>query len=147
MQRSGSQKALLVFSIIELIGAVISLITGIMAVVGAGVVAGDASVAAGSGVTQAQGVAAFGIIAILLIVTGVWSLLCGLFGIRAANDNQKIMIVWVFCLIGVILGLISIVVSIVQGQFGNQALSLICSMVFPCIMFFIANNIKKEAGL
>ncbi|MBE6466088.1 hypothetical protein [Denitrobacterium detoxificans] len=146
MERSGSQKVLLVLSIIEIVGAALSLITGILFFVGAGAVLSDASVVAGTGTTQGQAAGIFVILSCILIVEGIWSLLCGIFGIRAANDNQKIMIVWVFCLIGVIMAIIGIIAAIANGQFGNQVWSLICSLAVSGIMFFIANNIKKEAG-
>ena len=146
MERSGSQKALLVFSILEIIGAVIALITGLMAFMGAGAVLSDAGTVAGSGITQDQGAGILVLVSGILVVEGVWSLLCGIFGVRAANDNQKIMIVWVFCLIGVILAIVGIIAAIINGQFGNQVWSLIGSLVFSGLMFFIANNIKREAG-
>ena len=146
MQRSGSQKALLVLSIIEIIGAVISLFSGVLAFMGVGAVLADPSAVAGSGITQDQAAGVFVILSGLLIITGVWSLLCGIFGVRAANDNQKIMIVWVFCLIGVILAVVGIIAALINGRFGNQFWSLLWTLVFSGIMFFIANNIKKEAG-
>ena len=146
MQRSGSQKVLLVLSIIEIIGAIFALITGLMFFLGADAVLSDASTVAGSGVTQDQGAGILIILSGILVVEGIWSLLCGIFGVRAANDNQKIMIVWVFCLIGVILAVVGIIAALINGRFGNQFLSLFCTLIFSGIMFFIANNIKKEAG-
>ncbi len=86
------------------------------------------------------------IISALIIISAVWSLLCGIFGIRAANDNQKIMIVWVFAIIGVILGVVGIIYSIVNGSFGQNALSMILGLIVDVLLFWIANNIKREAG-
>ena len=146
MERSGSQKVLLVLSIIEIIGAIFALITGAMFFLGAGAVLSDASTVAGSGVTQDQGAGILIILSGILVVEGIWSLLCGIFGVRAANDNQKIMIVWVFCLIGVILAVVGVIAAIINGGFGNQFWSFLCTLVVSGIMFFIANNIKKEAG-
>ena len=146
MQRSGSQKVLLVLSILEIIGAVIALFSGILAFMGAGAVLTSSGTVSGTGVTQDQAAGIFVILSGLLIVSGIWSLLCGIFGVRAANDNQKIMIVWVFCLIGVVLAVVGIIAAIANGKFGSQVWSLIGTLVFSGIMFFIANNIKKEAG-
>ena len=146
MQRSGSQKVLLVLSIIEIIGGVLALITGAMAFLGAGAVLTDAATVAGSGVTQDEAAGIFVILSGVAVIEGSWSLLCGIFGVRAANDNQKIMIVWVFCLIGVIISVVGIVAAIINGSFGNQVWSLLFTLVCSGIMFFIANNIKKEAG-
>lgn len=146
MERSGSQKALLVLSIIELIGGALALIMGILGMIGAGAVASDPSLVAGSGVSQADATGVIGVVSIVIIISGIWSILCGIFGIRAANDNQKIMIVWVFTLIGVILAIVGIIMAIINGTFGSSFWSLAGTLVFSGIMFFIANNIKNEAG-
>ena len=82
----------------------------------------------------------------MIVISAVWSLLCGIFGVRAANDNQNIMIVWVFALIGVILGIVGLVYSIINGSFGQNAASLIVSLIVDVLLFRIANNIKREAG-
>ena len=147
MQRSGSQKALLVISIIQIIGAAIVLITGIMALVGAGasgsINTGDAEL---NNAVRAGAGAAFGLASVLLLLSGGWSLFCGILGVRAANDNQKIMIVWIFSLINLALQAISIIVAIFNGDFGSNWVSYIISLVWPVLMFWIANNIKQEAG-
>ncbi len=146
MERSGSQKALLVLSIIELVGGALALIMGFLGIAGTSVVASDPSLVAGSGVSQANATGILGIVSVVIVFSGIWSILCGIFGIRAANDNQKIMIVWVFCLIGVILAIVGIIMAVINGTFGTQVWSLSGSLIFSGIMFFIANNIKKEAG-
>ncbi len=150
MERSGSQKALLVLSIIEIVFAVLALIGGISSVVLTGVVAGSTpDIVAQGRVTAneaATGTAVLAILSGVVIISGIWSLLCGIFGIRAANDNQKIMIVWVFTLIGVIGGVVALIAAIVNGSFGQSAFALIIGLIMDGILFWIANNIKKEAG-
>ncbi len=146
MERSGSQKALLVISIIEIVGAALSLIAGISTGLLGGLV-GTAGVQ-GQLTPQevASGTAGLAILSAIIIISGVWSLLCGIFGIRAANDNQKIMIVWVFALIGVILGVIGLIYSFVNGSFAQNALTMIVALALDVLLFWIANNIKREAG-
>lgn len=144
MERSGSQKALLVFSIIEIVGAVLIFLTGILLIVGVGAL-GSASSAdlAAAGVSASNAGLAAGVgsmIAILCIFMAIWSLLCGIFGIRAANDSTKVGIVWVFTLIDLILCVIGIIVAIAQGTF---QWSLVFSLIPAAIMFWLANNIKK----
>ena len=147
MQRSGSQKALLVLSIIEIVFAILALVAGFASGVLTGMVAGTNPLDVGLTSNEiAMGGAALGILTVAIIISAIWSLLCGIFGIRAANDNQKIMIVWVFTLIGVILGVVGIIAAIVNGSFGSQAASLIISLIIDGILFWIANNIKREAG-
>lgn len=144
MERSGSQKALLVFSIIEIVGAVLIFLTGILLIVGVGAL-GSASSAdlAAAGVSASNAGLAAGVgsmVAILCIFMAIWSLLCGIFGIRAANDSTKVGIVWVFTLIDLILCVIGIIVAIAQGTF---QWSLVFSLIPAAIMFWLANNIKK----
>ena len=146
MERSGSQKALLVLSIIEIVFAALAFIAGISTGLLGGLVgAGGAE----SGLTAeevATGTAGLAILSAVVVVSAVWSLLCGIFGIRAANDNQKIVIVWVFALIGVVLGVVGIVLGVLDGSFGRNAISTIVGLVMDVVLFWIANNIKREAG-
>lgn len=148
MERSGSQKVLRVISIIQIIGAILVLIVGIMGFLaigsmGASISTGDAAAdSAIQGVTGTMALA-FGVI---IIIIGVWELLCGIFGLRAANDNQKIMIVWVFLLIGLVLQLITLAIAILNAFTDTSFWSLVGSTVWSVFMFWIANNIKKEAG-
>lgn len=146
MERSGSQKALLVFSILEIIGAVLVLLGAIMAIAATGLVGVAGSAGELTTDEQVAGIAMGGVLSIVLIISGVWSLLCGIFGIRAANDNQKIMIVWVFLLIGLILDVVGLIMGIVDGSIMQNAPSVLISLAFGVIMFWIANNIKREAG-
>ncbi len=146
MQRSGSQKALLVFSAIELVCAAFLLIGGGLAVAGTGVVGSGALLGELTLKQQNEGTVLFAATAIVLVVLGVWSLLCGIFGIRAANDSRKIAIVWVFLLIGLILDVAAVTWSVVDGSFGQSPVSLVLCLVFDIVLFWIAGNIKREAG-
>ena len=56
------------------------------------------------------------------------------------------MIVWVFALIGAILGVVGFICSIIDGSFGQDAASTIVSLIVNVLLFWIANNIKREAG-
>ena len=146
MERSGSQKALRVISIIEIVFAVLVLFLGLFAGLLGGLVgAGGAE----SGLTAeevATSTSTLAILSAIMVVSAVWDLLCGILGIRAANDNQKIMIVWVFALIGVVLDAVGLVLGIVDGSFGQNAVSTLVGLVIDVLLFWIANNIKREAG-
>lgn len=146
MERSTSQKALLVISIIEIVIAALVLIVGIST----GLLGGLLGTAGMEGELTADEVAAgtagLAFLSALMVISAIWSLLCGIFGIRAANNNQKIMIVWVFALIGAILGVVGFICSIIDGSFGQDAASTIVSLIVNVLLFWIANNIKREAG-
>ena len=65
---------------------------------------------------------------------------------RAANDNQKIMPVWVLAIIGLVGAVITIVVALTDGSFSAGDTSSLGSLVGSGLMFWVANNIKKQAG-
>ena len=139
MQRSRSQKVLLVLSILSIISAVI-------AAFGAADSAEAASVLEGSGITQGEaGLLASGA-RLVIICEGIVELIMGILGIRAANDNRKIMPVWVISIIELVLSAISLITTIVNGSFATQSVSVIATLVFAGLMMWIANNIKMEAG-
>lgn len=151
MERSGSQKFLLVISIINIVFAVLGILAGIMGILGGAFFgAADpqdvASTLSGSGVTQGE---ASGIVVgafLFVLLASAIELIVGILGVRAANDNQKIMPVWVLALIDVILYVVCIVITIVNGSFSADGLSNILSLAFAVLLFWVANNIKQQAG-
>lgn len=148
MNRSGSQKVLYIISIINILLGALAILLALMSSI-AGVVIGTASpetlIEVGAS-TSDQLIAAtgFSVITFVAVVSGIIALVEGILGVRAASDNQKIMPVWILAIVGVMFAVISIVLSITQGNF--QIASLF-SLVGPCLMFWIANNIKRQAGL
>ena len=151
MQRSGSQKVLLVLSILNIIGAVLILLGGLALMLGGAVFGAvpsseAAAALAGSGVTQGEAGAIAGIAGFVIILSVVVELVMGILGVRAANDNQKIMPVWVLAIISLVLNAIGLVSTIVNGSFGTQGASAIIGLILSVLMMWIANNIKREAG-
>lgn len=148
--RSGSQKALLIISIIQIIGAIGTLALGALFFIGAGAVGqiqlGDVDLN-----SLVQGIAGELLMAIgsVIVVSGIISLLCGVFGVRAANNNQKIMIVWVCLLIALVFQIIVVALlafAAINGDVGGLVFSTLVELAWSCLMFWIANNIKREAG-
>ena len=151
MERSGSQKVLLVLSIINIIVAVLALLSGLLVMLGGAAVgtipASDAAAALeGTGVTQGEAGALVGIAGFVIVFSGVIELVVGILGVRAANDNQKIMPVWVLAIVQLVLYAISLISIIAGGSFGTQGVSAIVSLVVAFLIVWLANNIKKEAG-
>lgn len=152
MERSKSQKFLRVVSIISVIGAVISLILAALMIFG-GVMFGAADpseaaeVLADTDMTQVEAGAAVSAVGIIMVFEGLFSLIQGILGLRAAKDNQKIMPVWWISVISLALDALSLVTNLFSGSLtGETATSVISSLVVSALMFWIANNIKKEAG-
>lgn len=151
MQRSGSQKALLVISIINIVFAAIALLGGLAIMFGGALVGAvdsteAAEVLAGSGVTQSELGILAGVGGLVIIFSGIIELILGILGVRAANDNQKIMPVWVLAIIELILSIVSLISIIAGGSFSAQGLSSIFSLILAGLIMWIANNIKREAG-
>lgn len=133
MQRSGSQKFLLVVSILNLIFNGLA----ILAMLAFGVVAGGRDIAGG----------AFGLISLAGVGLGLISIIEGILGLRAANDATKIMPVWYLAVIGLVIAVVACAVSIFNGNFGSNASSFIGSVLGSGLTFWIANNIKRQAGM
>ena len=151
MERSGSQKFLLVISIINIVFAVLGILAGIMGVLGGAVFgAADpqevASTVAETGVTQGEASGLVVGVFLLVLLASAVELVVGILGVRAANDNQKIMPVWVLAIIDVILYVVGLVIVIVNGDFSSQGVSYILSLAFAILLFWVANNIKQQAG-
>ena len=147
MDRSGSQKFLLVISILDVIFGVLAVIVSLMAIVGAGVLAGGVAVEAGLSVEEAGTAGGLMTTAgVIMLIAGAVSILTGVLGIRAANDNQKIMPVWVLALIQLIFGVVSVIMTFVQGGVFNDILTAVISLALAALMFWVANNIKQQAG-
>ena len=151
MERSGSQKFLLVISIINIVFAAIGILGGIAGIMG-GAFFGAAdpqevsSALSGTGVTQGEASGLVVGVFLFVLLACIVELIVGILGVRAANDNQKIMPVWVLALIQVILYAITIIMSIVNGSFASDGISNVLSLAFGILLFWVANNIKKQAG-
>lgn len=145
--RSQSQKILFVVSIINIVAGAFALLAALLSLVGfAALGASTAADLQASGVSVQDASLAGGaltIIGIVALFSGVISVVEGILGIRAANDNQKIMPVWVLALISMALYIFSTISSIVNGTF---SVSTLVGLVIAGLMFYVANTIKQEAG-
>ena len=150
MARSGSQKVLFVLSIINIVIAVLGILAAYLTITrGAmlsGVDLGDATAPLKNlGINQGEGGAFVSIMGIVILLASVLELVTGVLGIRAANDSQKIMPVWVLAIIGIIISFVGAIIVVVSGELANNT-SLIASLIMGALMLWIANNIKVQAG-
>ena len=141
MSLEKSQKIVKVLGILDIIAAVLCVL-GAVAFFGLGGAALDTEEAATNADLQ-QGVAIFFALGIIMLVSGVADLLEGIFALRTAKDASKVKPLWVLSIIGVVLGVMALVTSIVKGT-GNVGSDVI-SLAISCCMFYLANNIKKLA--
>lgn len=149
MQRSGSQKALLVLSIIKIVVAILGILFGAVTfyTIGSASVADLSSAAAETGISTESFVGIGLALGFVMLAGSLVDIIMGILGVRAANDCQKIMPVWWLALIALILGVLGIVMSVVQGNMSSSQLSSDCgSIIFSLLIFWVANNIKRQAG-
>lgn len=148
MQPSASQKALKIVSIISIISGILCIILAALAIFGGAMIgtadpATTADALAESELTQAEAAGAIGFLGILMIIEGAFELIQGFLGLGAAKNNQKIMPVWWICVISLVLDAMAIVASIINGE---SVINAVTTCAIAAAMFWIANNIKKEAG-
>ena len=139
MEKSKSQKIIKVLGILCIIGAVFGLIAAIgtfgLGAIGATQITDDEA-AAGVGTVLAAG--------IILLLSAVFDLLEGIFSLRAAKDATKAQPLWVISIIGIVFSVISLIMSFGSGT--QEVLSSVCSLILSVIIFFLANNIKKQGN-
>lgn len=140
MQRTGKQKVLLVFSIIGIIVGILAIVGGLATVGGGAVIFHDAAQTGAADTLEAEtalgSLAAIG--GIIIIAGGVFSLLMGIFGIRAANDATKVVPFIVFAIISFISDIVAIIA-------GGVNVSAIISIVLAAVVVWLGLSIRKEA--
>ncbi|MBR2742150.1 MAG: hypothetical protein IKD89_01010 [Clostridia bacterium] len=141
-EKSGSRKMLKFFGVLDIIFGILGLIFGIM-------IAGTGGIGAmvpetATDTSLQTGVAVLLVLGIFLIIAGIIDLIVGILSVRASNNPKKIMPVWVLALISLIVNVISVIYTIAQGA-GTNVWSSIVSLAIAAIIFFVANNVKKEA--
>lgn len=146
MQKSSSQKALKVISIIMIVFASFGVLGGLFAIVG-----GSFLGAAGAGYSSAAALIGGGVIAVVgvvLVLSSGFSLITAIFGLRGANDPRKIGVFFVLAIISVVLSAVSALYSIANDGGGvANILSALVGLALPVACVVLANNIKKENGL
>ena len=153
MERSGSQKVLRIVSIISIIGGAFTFFGGIMALVGGGLL-GSASPSEISSLTADTGMAqseltslAVGL-GIVALVTATLYIIEGVLGLRAAKDATKIGPMRMLVIVSLVLAVAGAALDLLFGNIGTQVMiNDVAEMAWSGFMFWICNNIKKQASL
>lgn len=154
MKKSGSQKALKVLSIILIVFAIISLVATLLVLAGGGLIfaaisdgaATDVSVSGLETVTVATGLLM--LLGIVSLLSAIFELIVGIFGVRGANNPQKIRPFVVLCIICLVLEVIGFGGSLLAGATDFDTITGgIIGLAIPIICLVLANNIKKENNL
>lgn len=145
MQKSSSQKALKVISIIMIIFAAIGILLGMITAFGGGAIgvvgsASDDSALLAGGILMVMGA--------MMLVGGVINLVIGIFGLRGANDPQKIGVFFVLSIIGIVFAGLQVLSNFMNGSMDvTTILSSLVGLILPVACVILANNIKKENGM
>ncbi len=138
---TGSQKALRVICVLTIVYAVLLLISG-------GVML------AGSSMSQMQSmsmnvngtIASYSALAlafgIMFVVFGLVDLFIGILGFRGAKRPNKIGAFFFLAIIGLVMSIIGIIWSIMQGSFDTFSL---INFVFTLLCVILARNVRKLA--
>ena len=129
MQKTTSQKALKVISIIMIVFAALTLLLGI-----GGIVTGGALGILGAG--------------FVILLGGAINLAIGIFGLRGANDPRKIGAFYALAIIGLAFAVLSALGTFFGGSAdGGDIASALFGLVLPLVCVLLAYNIKKENHL
>ena len=146
MDRSNSQKALKVISIIGIIVAVVTLLGAAVMLFGGGLIAATTDEVVVEGMSNAEVGGLVGFAGAASLIAGLVYLIQGILGIRASNDFTKIKPVWILAIIGIIFAVLSFISIFTNGQpvEVSDVAGGIVSLAFAGLYFWIANNIKKQ---
>ncbi len=134
MSLETSKKILKIFGVLGIIGGILCLILGIVALAGGSMLA--------TGVDEEEvELGALAIIgSIVFVISGIISLFEGIFSVRASKDITKIGPAWFFALLGIISAIAG--VGSALGQGGSIA-SSIGTLIINGVVFVAANTIRK----
>ncbi|MBR4537657.1 MAG: hypothetical protein IKO52_02295 [Clostridia bacterium] len=139
---SGSQKYIKIVSILNIIGGAFYVLIGILGFLGKGLVGNEALIEQAGGDSSAP--MAANVFLIVMIVIGLFSLVVGILGVRAANDPSKIGPVFTLAVVSLIISVVNLFVGIFGGNFSIYSL---VECVPPALMTWCANNVKKQVKL
>ena len=139
MDLAQSQKIIKILGILSIIAAVFVLIgaAGLIGIGGFGAATMDVN-----DEEVAGGVVSLMLVGLVMLATGILSLLEGIFSLQAAKNAAKAGPLWVISLVSVIGSVASMILNIVSG--GSFTSGLV-SLLINCFIFYLANNIKKHA--
>ena len=137
-----SQKIVKVLGILSIISAVLGIIAaiGMFGLTGLGAASLDT---AAIDEETAGSLVGLGLIGVVILASAIVELLQGIFSLRAAKDASKATPLWVISIISVVFSVISLINSFGSGT--QEIFSAIFGLAISCGIFYLANNIRKNA--
>ena len=142
MEKSTSQKALKVISIIMIVVGVLGLAFSLFLLIGGGAMGVTGVDMADDGTAVAGGLAM--ILGFGLLLSSLFDLIIGIFGVRGANNPSKIGVFFVLAVIGVVFGALNLVGTLFNGLDFSSIVSSLLSLGLPIVCVVLANNIKHQ---
>lgn len=142
MEMTNNRRVLKLASVLDFISGVPTALFGAASLIGAGAVAANPELitdaSEGAGLTAILGGGG-----LLFLVIGVLSIVVGVLAWRAAQDSSKIMPAWYAAAAMLAIQVVSTVVS---AAMFHVSIGGLVSLAFSGLVFYAANNMKKEAG-
>ena len=132
---SGSQKALKVLSIINIILSIIGLIVALLLIGGTAI---------SSAIFESLGIMGNAVAYCVFTFIGcIIALVCGIVGLKLVKDPSKFMTFAVLVVIDIVITIINTFVGTINA---TSISSLVVNVIWSLILLYLANNIKKQAN-
>ena len=142
-----ARKTLKVLGIISIVIGALGIIFGIMSMGGGGILAGGLATSA-STLDQADvdaAATATGLVIVLgaaVLISGIFTLLLGIFSVRGSNDFSKVGGAFVLGIIDLVINIVGIISGLMAGGGFSSILSSLASLVFAACIVWAAKTIK-----
>lgn len=135
------KKMLKVLSILELVIGILSLVVGIATLALGGFMDSAVNLPA-----EQQALVSMKVSAVLGLISGVFNLGCGFFGLKGANGDQgKLSTAVKLGWIGLIAALVSGVLALAGDTTIDRVITAVCSSVVPVLFLISAKSMKNDS--
>ena len=142
-----ARKTLKVLGIISIVIGALGIIFGIMSMGGGGFLSGSLATS-GSTMDQTDvdaAATATGLVIVLgaaVLISGIFTLLLGIFSVRGSNDFSKVGGAFVLGIIDLVINIVGIISGLMAGGGFSSILSSLVSLVFAACIVWAAKTIK-----
>jgi FtsH-binding integral membrane protein len=144
-----AKSTLKILGILSIIMGAFGIILGAMSLGGGGILAGQMATSGGMGSAEVDAAATMtGLVlvaGIVLLASGIFTLLLGIFSVRASNDFSKVGPAYVFAMIDLVISIISVIVNFAGTMNVSSLLEGVVGVVFAACIFWAAKTIKDNA--
>lgn len=148
MEQTREQKILNVFATIQIVGAVIGLVLGLITMAFGGAIFGNAAAIVEETAVTAEDVSKVGSVftngGLSTIVLSIVHLVTGFFMKRAVKDARKYSIPRILVLVSFVLSLVGLVVTLLTTKETQQIVNNVVAAVLDGYVFLLLNKIKKS---